>query len=325
MPTRTSKSDTHKTLDYANHDSALCLAPGLFRSLPKGKRGEMCLCFDYQFNEKTLYRFSAPHALGVDDMSVLQGLLAWASVPKNRRSLTQASLGLRAAVLRENMNLEHGAKDAKIVSLDASVQNLARAIGYREPDAGNTYKVFRASVERLSKVSITAEHQEEGCEGYRLLSHYTSGSGKNPGVLSVALNPRLSDAVLGTKKVGSSYFRIDLVEVRKLKTDAVRLLHQRLQWLPPHGGVRPVMLNTLCGYVWPDRADAVAMRKRRFTIRKALEELQELGWIVSSDDGEKLEISRPLRDKPSKATSATTEDEDEDIAEDTTDDLSGEV
>lgn len=270
-------------------------------------RNEMCLVFDYQFNKETLYRFSAPHALGVDDMSVLQGLLAWASVPKNRRNLSPASTGLRATELRANMNLEHGAKDAEVVSFDASVQECARAIGHRQPDAGNTYKVFRASVERLSKVSITVEHQE-GREGYRLLSHYTSG--KNPGVLSVALNPRLSESVLGIQKASSSYIRIDLNEVRKLKTDAARLVHQRLQWLPSYGGFMPVKLDKLCGYVWPDRADASAMRKRRFTILKALVELEELGWMVSSDDGEVLGISRPLREKPPTATSATTEDED---------------
>lgn len=51
-----------------------------------------------------------------------------------------------------------------------------------------------------------------------------------------------------------------MAEVRVLQTDPARLMHQRLcGWIDPGKSGR-VELDTLCGYVWPDEANAEAMK-----------------------------------------------------------------
>ncbi|KEZ96767.1 replication C family protein [Xanthomonas vasicola pv. vasculorum NCPPB 895] len=52
-------------------------------------------------------------------------------------------------------------------------------------------------------------------------------------------------------------------------------------------------LDTLSGYVWPDEANAEAMKKRRHKARKALTELATVGWRVSEYAAGKWEIGRP--------------------------------
>ncbi|EHD3444945.1 replication protein C, partial [Escherichia coli O152] len=104
-----------------------------------------------------------------------------------------------------------------------------------------------------------------------------------------ALNPRIAEAILGHRP----YARIDMAEVRVLQTDPARLMHQRLcGWIDPGKSGR-VELDTLCGYVWPDEANAEAMKKRRQTARKALAELAAVGWVVNEYAKGKWEIKRP--------------------------------
>lgn len=98
------------------------------------------------------------------------------------------------------------------------------------------------------------------------------------GRLFVALNPQIAEAILGRRP----YTRIEMAEVRALQTDPARLIHQRLcGWIDP-GKAGRVELDTLSGYVWPDDANAEAMKKRRQKARKALAELAAVGWKVSN-------------------------------------------
>lgn len=282
---------TKPELLYANHDPAHCLAPGLFRSLPKGQRETMNLNLKYRYNEDTLIEFSAAHALGVDDLRVLQGLVALASKSKESRELiTHAADGVREVELRKELSLEHDATGKNVVSVQANYRELVTEIGYADSDGGGAYRAIRASIERLWKVSIIVQHKKKR-EGYRLISKYSSD--EDTGVISVAFNPRLTVAILAPRRE-KSYFRIDMTEVRALKTDPARLLHQRLHWLPTDGEGREILLDTLCEYVWPGVADDGTMRKRRHTVTQALEELVAVGWHVERVTRDKLRIRRPV-------------------------------
>ena len=53
-----------------------------------------------------------------------------------------------------------------------------------------------------------------------------------------------------------------------------------MRWIDS-GKAGRVELDTLAGYVWPDEANAEAMKKRRQKARKALAELATVGWKVS--------------------------------------------
>ena len=85
----------------------------------------------------------------------------------------------------------------------------------------------------------------------------------------MGFNPRLSVAILAPHKK-KSYSRINMKEVRGLATDAARLLHQRLHWLPTDGEGRVIKLETLCSYAWPADVNDNAMRARRDTLAEAL-------------------------------------------------------
>jgi hypothetical protein len=259
--------------------------------MQKGQRESTNLNLKYPYNEDTVIEFKGPHALGADDLRVLQGLVALASKSKDSRELiTHAAEGVREVALRKQLSLEDDATEKNIVAIQAHFRELATEIGYTDSGSGSAYKAIRASVERLWMVSIIVQHKKKR-EGYRLLSKYASD--EETGVISVAFNPRLTVAILAPRN-NNSYFRIDMTEVRALKTDPARLLHQRLHWLPTDGGWREICVDTLCEYVWPEVADDNLMKFRRRTVITALEELAAVGWRVERVSTAKVRIWRPV-------------------------------
>ena len=276
-------------LTYANHDPALCLAPGLFQSLPKRKGVCLTLRLTYAYNPDTKMEFTGP-ALGVGDMRVLQCLLAIASVSKdNREILTNSATGAREIELRTQLKLTGEAKEKTIVAVQAKINVLRNEMGYSDLDSGGAYRATRESVERMCAVAITVQHTDGKSEGYRLLSKCASAE---TGVLHVGFNPRLSAAILAPHKK-KSYSRINMQEVRGLATDSARLLHQRLHWLPTDGEGRVIKLETLCNYAWPADVNENAMRFRLDTLEKALGELAGIGWHFVKESQEAVRIWRP--------------------------------
>lgn len=82
-------------------------------------------------------------------------------------------------------------------------------------------------------------------------------------------------------------------EVRALRSEPARIIHQRLcGWINP-GKMGRISLDTICSYAWPDDATDDALRKRRQLARKALDELVSIGWTVREYVRGKLEIKRP--------------------------------
>jgi len=268
-------------LTHARHDPAHCLAPGLFRSLKKGDRKRLKLDVAYDFGAGERVEFSGPEPLGADDLRILQGLIAMAG-PKgivlSPDPETESGRHLRL-ILEPKWDAVFD--DALVVK--GSYGALAREIGYANP--GDT-KPIRECIERLWKVSIIAQVGSKR-RGYRLLSEYTSDEAS--GALHVALNPRIAQVVVG----GRRYAHIDLAEVRALRTDPARLIHQRLCGWIDVGKSGKAEIDTLCGYIWPDEASPEATKKRRQAARRAVLELGEVGWEVSEYARGKWEIKRP--------------------------------
>lgn len=273
---------------YANHDAAHCLAPGLFRSLKKGDREVLKLSVKYQLNEDTKIEFRGPDPLGVDDMRVLQGLVAMASKPGDHRYILDSDpKEMEGKQLRELLQAQFDARDQDGLVVKGSFRQLAREIGYPSPDGGTLHKTLKACVERLWAVSVIVEHKGVR-QGFRILSQYRSD--EQAGTLSVALNPRLTRALLHPS--GGQYFRLDMNEVRGLTNDPARLIHQRLHWLNP-GYSCKVLLDTLCSYVWPVEGNAETMKKRRQRIAVALADLESIGWSVARPTATMVNIRRP--------------------------------
>lgn len=276
-----------KPLTHARHDPGHVLVHGLFRSLASGDYKRLKLDVAYEIGNERL-EFGAKEPLGVDEMRVLQGLVALAG-PKGL--ILKADTDTQSPDARQLfLNLFAPASEfvaatdqPESLVVRGSFRRLAREIGMNE--SGPNITRIRQAIERLFAVTIFIQsaRRRVGC---RLISSYASDEGV--GDLYVAVNPRLTEAILGN----GQHVRIDMGEVRGLKSDPARLMHQRLSgWVNP-GMRREVSIDTLCSYVWPDAGSDAAMRKRRQRIRSALTELRQVGWSVDAQ-GRVVTLGRP--------------------------------
>jgi hypothetical protein len=261
-------------LTHARHDRAHVLAPGLFRSLGPGERKRKKLDVIYDYGNEARIEFQAFEPLGVLEMRVLQGIVAMAGpdglVLKDQDEASPEGVRLMLDLFEPDPAVQAAKlKPASLVVRD-SLRRLAREIGMDE--GGKSLKAIRKSVERLFGVTIFVQTGKRRL-GMRLLAAYASDEGT--GDLYVALNPRIASAVMGD----TPHARIDLAEVRQLESDPARFIHQRLcGWIDP-GNSREVGIDTLSGYVWPDEAKSdSATRMRKMRVRRAVQELVDLGW-----------------------------------------------
>jgi len=270
------------SLTHARHDSAHCLAPGLFRSLKRGERKKSKLDVVYHYGNGKRIEFNGPEPLGADDLRVLQGLVAMSG--PGGLVLESEPESESSRYLRRLLEPKWGAIQQDALLVKGSYRVLAREIGYAE-DGGSQFKTIRECIERLRKVYIIAQDGEK-LQGFRLLSEYASD--KADGRLYVALNPLIAHAVMGGR-----HAYIDMNEVRALRTGPSHIIHQRLCGWINLGKAGRIELDKICGYVSPDEAKPEAMKKRRQSARKSLSELTMLGWTVREYAKDKFEISRP--------------------------------
>lgn len=268
-------------LTHARHDPSHCLAPGLFRVLRSGARKREKLDVVYDFGDDKRIEFSGPEPLGVDDLRILQGLVAMAGPSGLVLGPDPKTEG--GQQLRLFLEPKWEAVEADAMVVKGSYRKLAHEIGYQE--GGDQFRAIRECIERLWKVSIVVQNGKKR-DGFRLLSEYASD--EVDGRLYVALNPLIAQAVMG-----GQHTRINMEEVRALGSAAARVLHQRLcAWIDP-GCAGKVAIDTLCRYAWPDVASASTQRKRQQRVRASLQELQALGWKAKEYARGKYEIRRP--------------------------------
>ena len=235
-------------LDHVRHDPGHVLAPGLFRSLGPGDRKRMKLDVSYQHGDDKI-EFKAFEPLGADDMRVLQGLVAMSGpdglIMEDHDDLDEVSKQLQLSLFKPPAEFRIAEQKPKTLVLRGSFRRVAREIGMSE--GGQSLRNIKRCIERLYSVTVFVETGGERY-GTRLLSSYSSN--EETGQLYVALNPRISQAVMGHRQ----HIRIDLDEMRELSSDPSRLIHQRLSgWIDP-GKTGRVSLDKLAEYVWPDTA-----------------------------------------------------------------------
>jgi hypothetical protein len=240
------------------------------------------------------YLFQGPRRLGPLDLRVLQGLVALASVSgttgSNKITLqatTSSDAGLKH---RQTLGLSGDAVTKTSLIVNDSFYSLNKEIGCSDKsfDSGNRIRQIKNALERLWATSCIIENIATGTrEGCNLLSEYQSNK-KNK--FTVALNIRIAETVLGINK---KYTRIDMAEIRALKTDPARLIHQRLcGWINP-GKEGKISLEALCGYVWVEPSfDPKRLYRRRKAVRTALVELKTLGWTIQEYVEGKFSITR---------------------------------
>lgn len=269
-------------LTHARHDPAHCLAPGLFRSLKRGDRQKLKLDVTYPYGEGEQARFIGFEPLGADDMRLLQGLVALGG--PNGIILTPEPTGDMGQQLRLFLEPKFDAAEQDGLVVRESISKLLAEVGLT--DGGNNIKGIESSLLRMSNITVVVTKGTRQASFHLMSYAFDDADGR----LFVALNPRVTEAILGRR----SHTRIEMAEVRKLETDPARLMHQRLcGWIDP-GKSGKAELDTLCGYVWPDvSTNGNTIKTRRQTARKALAELVAVGWTVSEYAKAKFDIKRP--------------------------------
>ena len=290
-------------LTHARHDPAHCSAPGLFRSLKRGDRKRLKLDVVYQYNSGERIEFKGPEPLGADDLRVLQGLIAMGG-PRGD-VLGPEPKTEEGRQLRLFLEPRWGAVQDNALVVKSSFRALAKTVGY-ELDSGGVMDTIKRSIERLWAVSIIVEQQGRRM-GFRLLSAYASENENRARGLHVALNPRITRAILGGR---TQHIRIELDEVRQIEGDVACIVHQRLcAWINP-GKSRRVTVDTLAGYAWPEPGEGSCTRMRHKRVREALDELRAVRWVVHEYARGKFEIARPVEGRNplrSSANSATAQ------------------
>jgi hypothetical protein len=270
-------------LTHARHEPGHCLS-GLFRSIKKGERKKSKLDVTYKSGDTTL-RFVGFEFLGVDDLRVLQGLISMGGPSKLRLKLDGSAKTEIGRILAVALNPRDYAKNLVARYIETTIYKLMKEIGYKSDDK-KQYKVVENSLIRMSNVTLFVEIGDIIWSSH-LLSFSLDKKSKE---LSVALNPLVTRAILGEVR----YTWIDMNEVRKLKTDAARLIHERLcAWVDQGKTSLPVSIDTIIGYVWPDKATDGTIRKRRFDARKALQDIVETGWKMEEIKKGVFKFTRP--------------------------------
>ena len=229
--------------------------------------------------------------LGVPELRVLQSVLALVPIsgPYGCKMKLDDECGGPAA--KEHLrtlaadDLELGGPSLVVRT---TVYELAKECGYAAScfDGGARIKAIQRSLERLWSVTVIIRRKSGEVEGSRLLSRFQAdGKGK----LTVAINPLLAAGILGKRR----FTRLDMNEIRALRSDPARLIHQRLCGFIDPGKSHKVAMDKLVGYVWPAQAlNIKAIQKRKRAVRKALAELEALGWTVVEYAQEKFNVTR---------------------------------
>lgn len=275
-------------LKFAHHDPSHCLTSGLFRALKRGDRKKLKLDVTYKVGEDKSVRFWGPEPLGVDDMRILQAIIALAGI--NGLILEPEPKSKLGTQLRLDLDLKFQALKENGIVAQSSFYELLNEIG--QDTGGKNIRLAKESLRRLYAVTILVKDGAKEM-GYRLLSRYMSD--EEDYSLYVALNPLIFKAITG----GGKFTYINMDEVRALsKSDTAALLHQRLCAWVDSGKAGKVSLDTLVSYAYYDEQHvevskySVSMRRKR--VRNALEELELMGWKVTQYARNKYEIARPI-------------------------------
>ncbi len=223
-----------------------------------------------EFNDYQLH-WSARQAPTIGDQTVLYAAVALAGMQK--QILDADTSHTHGQTLRSMLNLQGAITGQPVALVCGRWQDLAGA-AEKGTKGGMSRKSLFDSLKRLTEITIWVKKNTEETST-RVLS-FLYGNDKQ---FFIALNWRLTNAMLG-----SQFVRISLEERRDLTTDCAKALHARLSATLRSGARQRVGLDSLASHLWAGIPTPTALRKRRFTLRAALQELGALKrWDVSLD------------------------------------------
>lgn len=280
----TAKKDGSIMIDckttHARHDPAHCLAIGLFKSIQRGEKGNLDIT--YKFGKNQSVQFAGAWPLGAEELLLLQGIVALAG-PKGLllEPEPRTKIGEQLLFFLEP-KFEALKMDSRVVC--DSMSRLLKEIG--KTDSGANIKALKGSLKKLANVTV---YVQKG--SLEMSSHLLSYAfNQDDGALYIALNPRISEAIIGSRP----HTRIEMNEVRGLKTPAARLIHQHLSAFINPGKSHKINIDTLCSYVWVRKKIAPKTQSNHRTkIKKTLKELESVGWTITEYKKWNFDFRRP--------------------------------
>lgn len=250
---------------HARHDSAHCLAPNLFVTLKRGERKKLKLDVSYEFNTNESLRFIGFEPLDASDMKLLQALVALAGPSEILLDLDDPKSDL-AKNLVKLIDPKHSAvmEDSRIVNV--TITTLLNECGLT--DGGSNRATAIDSLLRLSNVTVVATINKKQWSCH-LLSYGVDQRSKK---ILVALNPRITDAVLGRRQ----HTTINMEEVRAIRTDTAAILHQRLCAVVDESKYKLLKEETLISYIWAntENSNPETIRLNRCKLKKAIKDIE---------------------------------------------------
>ncbi len=264
-PTPAARRSMDARQGVARQDMALGLSP-LVKPIIRGKR--VWLEGIKQSWNGGLLELAGPE-LDAGDLGVLLALLALALRNTGEQRL-EPGLAVQG-MLPKSGGKPNSAGDKDVLPLQTTLAAICREIG-RDTEDGRAHAAIRASIKRLQGVVIEARSGDAWAS-----THLIAGAaGRGKGAVSVALNYRLTRAVLGT----ASYGRIRMSVWRRLSPVGQCLYHWLACWRPGYGTCPPIWLDTLSRHVWGAEAAGATLRDRRRMLLAALSELPSDEWTV---------------------------------------------
>ena len=257
--------------------------PGLFKSLSRGGRKGKGLDVTHPFGNGNVVRVTCFTPLGADDARFLQTIVGLAGSSRQLIDLAHPQSDI-AKSLKAQLQPKDDALNTKSITLTTTIHEILREAGYRSFSSSSRADL----VESLVRLSGTTFHFTEGKWSYsfRLLGYVVN---KETGELHLAIDPWLTDAVLGDRQ----YAHIDMREVRADLSSPARILHQYLCTVVNPGG-KPwtILTETLMANIWSGACSRSALSMRRIALRSAIIELEETkGWTFTLQ-GDSFSISR---------------------------------
>lgn len=306
----------------AKYNPLFPLTPGLFQSVTAERQKTHNFKAKYELKDGLIVHISGEEILSPHDLRILHALVALAGTPNTDKFGSKSNSkwvisdnpkddiakSLRGCIGADSkscadwdavlgmQSCDYNASNF-IARIQTSYYQIACEAGLHPTGSLNRARI-QNSIERLYRTSIIFEKSGvktvSQCHS-RLISFFFCKNDDNPNAKSVhiALNPLLSHQALRGGKSGIKFTSIDMEEVRALKGNNELMLHFRLCGWLDYGKQGTVGLDTLCSYIWPTSATQAHKRLRRLRARKALEQLQAIGWKVEETAKNKFDITRP--------------------------------
>ena len=240
--------------------------------------------------------FQGFEQLGVDDQSVLLAICAQLGI--NGLLITEETKGEISKELRKDLFAQNEA----IATKKTTLRSILIDAGYKKND---TTQIITIALNRLRATQIREINIETGWD--RVHNILSTMFNEKTGELYLAVNPRLSGAVLGEQQ----NVQISLFERNELNSEVAKILHA---WLCSNirlgksigNNNNGVSVDALIPHVYgalTGKESRQVLSKRRSAISNALKEIQQAtehinlgtGWCVEQTSNGLFTISRPKK------------------------------